>query len=254
MARANPRVVAVPLPARRVRKTSQSRPRVALPSPQASRFSPGLVLIAVRGPEAMGPEIPCFLCCSSCTSGQGVTPSQHDATSGSFAVRNLLPAGTLSLPISQTDLRNICVHSHTAEGWHNFLGKSLLPQITDQENETLCRHLDFLVEHKFLVVQCKVGDSRTALVLRVYIVPYDLPGVQGKLRVRDEATELRPARVCLRNVLPRVIQDKSVWDSHDLGPLPSAPRYLLDSDTVVVFSISILSRNLLASRSRITVP
>lgn len=183
----------------------------------------------------MDSGIPCSLCCSSCTSRPGVTPTQHDATAGAFALQNLLPAGTLSLPISQTDLRNTCDHSHTAEGWHNFLGEPLLPQLTDQENETLCRHLDFLVDHKFLVIRCKVGDSKTALILRVYIIPYDLSGVQGKLRVRDEATELRPARVCLRNVMPRVIQDRSLWDSHDLDPSSSSPRYLLDSDTVVVF-------------------
>jgi hypothetical protein len=183
----------------------------------------------------MVPGIPCPLCCPSCASEQ-VTPSQH-GTAGPFAVQNLLPAGTLSLPISQTDLGNIlCDHSHTDEGWHTFLGESLLPQLTDQENETLCRHLDFLVEHKFLVVQCKSGDSGTALILRVYVVPYDLPGVQGKLRVRDEATDLRPARVCLRNVLPRIIQEKSLWDSHDLDPLPNSPSFFLDSDTVVVLS------------------
>jgi hypothetical protein len=179
--------------------------------------------------------VSCSLCCSSCASDLGSTKGQHDTqTSGPFALQNLLPAGTLSLPISQTDLRKICNHSHTTEGWHSFLGVSFLPQVTDQENETLCRHLEFLVQHKFLVVQCKIGDSGRALILRVYFVPYDLPGVQGKLRVRDEATDLRPARVCLRNVMPRIIQEKSVWDAHDLDPSPSSPRFFLDSETVAI--------------------
>jgi hypothetical protein len=195
----------------------------------------------------------CSLCCSSCASGQGETKSQHD-TAGPFAVQNLLPAGILSLPISQIDLRTICDHSHTAEGWHTFVGESLLPQLTDQENETLCRHLDFLIQHKFLVVQCKIGESGTALILRVYIIPYDLSGVQGKLRVRNEITDLRPARVCLRNVMPRIIQEKSLWDAHDLDPSRSSPRYLLDSDTVVVFPFGFMSRSSLESRTRIIVP
>jgi hypothetical protein len=197
----------------------------------------------------MAAVVPCSICCSSCASGLGEAKSRHD-TAEPFAVQNLLPAGILSLPISQTDLRKICDHSHTAEGWHAFLGESLLPQLTDQENETLCRHLDFLVQHKFLVVQCKIGDSGTALILRVYIVPYDLSGVQGKLRVRDEATDLRPARVCLRNVMPRIIHDKSLWDAHDLNPSSSSPRYFLDSDTVVVFPLWFLSRNSLESQSQ----
>lgn len=195
----------------------------------------------------------CSLCCSSCASDLGATQSRH-ITAGPFAVQNLLPAGILSLPIPQTDLRNICDHSHTDGGWHTFLGESLLPQLTDQENETLCRHLDFLIQHKFLVVQCKIGDSGTALILRVYIIPYDLPGVQGKLRVRDEATVLRPARVCMRNVMPRIIQEKSLWDAHDLDPSPSSPRYLLDSDTVDVFPFWFMSSDSLESRTRIIVP
>lgn len=155
-----------------------------------------------------------------------------------FAVRNLLPAGTMSLPIAQTDLVNICDHTHANEDWHTFPGKALLPYLTDQENETLCRQLDFLVEHKFLIIQCKVGDSGAALMLRVYIVPYDLPGVQGKLRVRDETSDLKPARLCLRNIMPQVIQERSLWDAHDLDPSPSCPSYFLDSKTVVTLSFT----------------
>jgi hypothetical protein len=179
----------------------------------------------------------CSICCSSCASESEAIRSP-DSVAGPFSVENLLPAGTLSLPISQTELGNICDHSHSAEGWHNFLGKALLPHLTDQENETLCHHLDFLVEHKFLTIQCKIGDSGTALILRVYIVPYDLSGVQGKLRVRSETSDLKPARLCLRNVLPRIMQGKGLWDAHDLDPPPSSSCCFLDSNTVVVLSFS----------------
>jgi hypothetical protein len=118
----------------------------------------------------------------------------------------------------------------------------LLPHLTDQENETLCRHLDFLVEHKFIIIQCKIGDSGTELILRVHIIPYDLPGVQGKLRVRNETSDLKPARLCLRNVLPRIVQEKSLWDAHDLGPSSSSSRCFLDSNTVVVPSFNCCPR------------
>ncbi|KAI9508447.1 P-loop containing nucleoside triphosphate hydrolase protein [Russula earlei] len=173
---------------------------------------------------------PCSICCPSCASESAATRNR-DSSHGPFAVQNLLPAGTLSLPIPQTNLKHICDHSHSAEGWHFFDGEALLPLLTDQESEILCRHLDFLVEHEFLIVQCKVGDSGTVLILRVYIVPYDLPGVQGRLRIRDEASELKPARLCLRNVMPRIIQDRNLWDSHDLDPSPSSQHYFLDIDT-----------------------
>ncbi len=178
----------------------------------------------------------CSICCSSCASEPGTVIGSADYAAGPFAVQNLLQAGTLSLPISQSELGDLCDHSHTAENWHTFPGNALLPYLTDQENETLCRHLDFLVEHDFLIVQCKTGDSGTALILRVYIVPYDLPGVQGKLRIRDESSDLKPARLCLRNILPRITQEKGLWDAHDLDPSPSSPCYFLDSKTVSLIS------------------
>ncbi|SRR6266436_7878622 len=190
----------------------------------------------------------CSICCLSCAS----QPSPNNAAAGPFAVQNLLPAGTLLLPISQPDLGNICDHTHITGGWHPFPGKALLSYLMDQENETLCRHLDFLVEHKFLIIQCKLGDSGTVLILRVYIIPYDLPGVQGKLRVRDETSELKPARMCLRNVLPRITQEKSLWDAHDLDPSPSSPSYFLDSKTVGLLWF-ILSGNL-ANQTRTIAP
>ena len=175
----------------------------------------------------MTPNNSCRICCSSCTSGS--VPSPHNDP-----VRNLLPAGTLSLPISQTELESICNHSHSIEDWHPFLGEALLPYLTDHEDETLCRHLSFLVEHKFLSVQCKIGDSGKVLVLRTYIIPFDLPGAQGKLRVRDEASVLKPARLCLRNVVPRILQDENLWDAHDSEPSSSSTHYFLNPEMVTM--------------------
>jgi hypothetical protein len=168
----------------------------------------------------------CSLCCLSCTSGS--VPSLLNDS-----MRNLLPAGTLSLPISQTELGSICNHSHSVDDWHPFPGEALLPYLTDHEDETLCRHLSFLVGHKFLSVQCKIGNSGRALVLRTYIIPFDLPGAQGKLRVRDEASVLKPARLCLRNVVPRILQDENLWNAHDSEPSSSSTRYFLNPDTVM---------------------
>jgi hypothetical protein len=122
------------------------------------------------------------------------------------------------------------------EDWHPFPGEALLPYLTDHEDETLCRHLSFLVQHKFLSVKCKIGDSGKVLVLRAYVIPYDLPGAQGKLRVRDEASVLKPARLCLRNVVPRILQDEHLWDAHDSEPSSSSSRYFLNPDTVMILS------------------
>jgi hypothetical protein len=184
----------------------------------------------------MPTEIPCALCCVSCAFKSRQTLIPEDDV-GPFSVQNLLPAGTLSFPISQTELVNVCDHSHSPDGWHTFLGKALLPRLSDREDLTLCRHLDFLVEHKFLSIQYKIGDAGSLLILRIYIIPYDLPGVQGKLRVRNETSVMKPARLCLRNVLSRIIQDKSLWDAHDLDPSSSSPNYFFDSEKVAISSL-----------------
>jgi len=44
------------------------------------------------------------------------------------------------------------------------------------------------------------------MALRIYFIPYDLPNVQGKLRVRKENV-LNPAKRYMRNLVPRISQD-----------------------------------------------
>jgi hypothetical protein len=48
------------------------------------------------------------------------------------------------------------------------------------------------------------------LILRVYLIPYDLANVQGKLRVRKDNI-LNPAKRYLRNLLPIISQDFGKW-------------------------------------------
>ncbi|KAI0273498.1 hypothetical protein BC834DRAFT_854101 [Gloeopeniophorella convolvens] len=177
----------------------------------------------------MSPVDPCTICCPSCASG-AVSGPEADA-GDPFAVENLLPAGTLSLSVARLGSGTICDHAHVAEGWHAFSGEDLLPYLVDRDNETLCRHLDFLVEHEFISVQSRVADSGKTLTIRVYIIPHDLPGVQGRLRIRDEASILKPAKLCLRNVLTQVVKNQSLWDGHDLSPASSTPVYFMNFDT-----------------------
>jgi hypothetical protein len=48
------------------------------------------------------------------------------------------------------------------------------------------------------------------MLLRIYLIPYDLPNVQGKLRVRKSSI-LNPAKRYMRTLLSRIIQDYDGW-------------------------------------------
>ncbi|KAG6817776.1 hypothetical protein H0H87_003184 [Tephrocybe sp. NHM501043] len=48
------------------------------------------------------------------------------------------------------------------------------------------------------------------VILRIYIIPYDLANVQGQLRIRKKDI-LSPARRYLRRLLPLIIQDRETW-------------------------------------------
>jgi hypothetical protein len=38
--------------------------------------------------------------------------------------------------------------------------------------------------------------------------------------------------------MPQIIQERSLWDAHDLDPSPSSSSYFLDSKTVVALSFT----------------
>ncbi|KAL5511334.1 hypothetical protein ACEPAH_4550 [Sanghuangporus vaninii] len=54
-----------------------------------------------------------------------------------------------------------------------------------------------------------VTHSSSRIVLRLYLVPYDLPGRKALLRMRDEDKIMKPARSHLRTILPRPYLDES---------------------------------------------
>ena len=53
--------------------------------------------------------------------------------------------------------------------------------------------------------------QRVLLFVRVYIVPWDLPGSRGVLRNRDEDSVLRPGRRRLKALFLRIRQDAVLW-------------------------------------------
>lgn len=156
----------------------------------------------------------CYLSCEA----------QQPPSSGSpFNLLNLLPAGTYSLPLIPRESTS-CNHRNTEDGWHNFQ-ESIIHHLFAPD-DSLLRELSFLVHHSYISVASHIKPSGDMLVLRIYIIPHDLPNVQGQLRVRDETKSLGPARRYLRMLLPRLVQGPELWEGSE-APLSSPPRSLI---------------------------
>ncbi|KAF8077645.1 hypothetical protein FPV67DRAFT_1462505 [Lyophyllum atratum] len=148
----------------------------------------------------------CPSCCAMCTAANS-GPNETSEASSPYALNKLVPAGTLTFQLDQDQEGVACNHAHVGDGWHPFEGR-LFDQRLLTDN-ALCREMDFLIKHRFIAATYRLGAS--AAVLRVYIIPYDLENIQGRLRIRKEVI-LAPARRCMRNLLPKVIQSQASWD------------------------------------------
>jgi hypothetical protein len=142
-------------------------------------------------------------------------------------LRNLLQAGTIALNVRAEITHDICVHKHAEDGWHPFDASALLPRLSDPKHTVFCRELDFLIKQSFISITYHCADNGS-MVLRIYLIPYDLPNVQGKLRVRKNNV-LKPAKRFMCSLLFRIVQDPNGW----MGlPLTGDAKTLIPERTV----------------------
>lgn len=143
---------------------------------------------------------------AACSLSQARIKTPED-DAGPFALHNFLPAGILALPIHTEALRCDPCHSN---GWHEWPGYLQLSGIVHAEEHDFLRMLDFLTSQEFVSATCRLG-SFPKLLVRIHLIPFDLAGVEGRLRWRDVQTVLQPARKYLRALLLRVTKDPEAW-------------------------------------------
>jgi hypothetical protein len=160
----------------------------------------------------------CPLCCETCI-GNGVDNEHGHSVQDPFALDNLLSAGTITVDVHDGHLP--CVHRHASDSWHPVSSRQLSAYA---EDDVFCI-ISFLTEHQFLRATCRLGTSRRALYIRIYLVPNDLPNVQGRLRHRSKAIFKDGSRY-LQSLLPMIVQDPYSWsaESVDANELPSINR------------------------------
>ncbi|KIL67165.1 hypothetical protein M378DRAFT_191789 [Amanita muscaria Koide BX008] len=154
----------------------------------------------------------CPSCCQLCRDLQ-VSPSNNDSP---FDLKNLIPVGVVNIDVLDEDGETaaaLCVHTHAEDDWHAFHGSALLTHLTSMADDSFCKELDFLIQHHFVSATYRFDDNRRSIIVRIYLIPYDLPNVQGRLRLRKEAIS-SPARRHLSALLPRIRCCREDWDGY----------------------------------------
>lgn len=149
----------------------------------------------------------CPSCCAGCFVAEISPEPSNDSP---YSLGNLFPVGCAFLKLAIEPQHLICDHTHAQDGWHYFNAHSIIPQLSDSEDISFCRHIEFLVKHRFIMVTYRATYD-AAMALRIYIIPYDLSNVQGKLRVRGESV-LAPAKRYLRQLLPMIVNNEEIWN------------------------------------------
>ncbi|KAF8197540.1 hypothetical protein BJ912DRAFT_922970 [Pholiota molesta] len=85
-----------------------------------------------------------------------------------------------------------------------------IPHLSDPDDIALCIALDYLVRERFIAATYR-SNAFGFMDVRIYLIPYDLSNVQGKLRIRKD-TILNEARRYLRDLFPRISQDVDRWN------------------------------------------
>lgn len=149
----------------------------------------------------------CPSCCAGCFVAE--IPSEPSDESP-YSLENLLPVGSVLIKLGIEQQHLICDHNHAQDGWHYFNAHSVIPHLSDSDDISFCRQIEFLVKHRFIMATYRATYD-AAMALRVYLIPYDLSNVQGKLRVRGESV-LAPAKRYLRQLLPKIINNEEIWN------------------------------------------
>ncbi|CAL1705728.1 unnamed protein product [Somion occarium] len=147
-----------------------------------------------------------------CCTGSPLSHSQ--VADPLFNIHKFLAAGTIAISLTPNYAPNIVVH--VSDLWHILPGLSALSALVHPDEIAFIRILDFLSQHHFIRATCRFGHGSlsSALLVRIYLIPYDLANVQGQLRIREDAI-LTAARRYLRILLPRIVQDISEWNGGD---------------------------------------
>lgn len=136
-------------------------------------------------------------------------------------ISKLLRAGVLVVMPSVLD-KNL-LHAVFREVWQTLNRDTIniFRPFCSRQDITLLGGLSFLIEHEFAHVTSNFLTLQSLILFRVYLIPFDLPGVQGRLMNRQEHILVQYRRL-MKDILPRIINDNDYWEgAHVLPPNPN---------------------------------
>lgn len=154
-----------------------------------------------------------------------------------YSLSNFLPAGTVQISLS-SGVAPTCYHVHAEDGWH-AIDLNFDSGIASPASEDLVKSLMFLVQQQFIAATYRIiyaNSSAQLLIARIYLIPYDLAGVNGRLsynaRKRENGQVLGLARRYMSNLLPQIMQDQESWAE---GQVHSSFHPIIEYSAVSIF-------------------
>ncbi|KAI0823521.1 P-loop containing nucleoside triphosphate hydrolase protein [Trametes gibbosa] len=137
------------------------------------------------------------------------------------SLKNFLPAGTIAFNIDSP------LNSFTGDNdliaedaWRSF------PQVVVgfRDETGGIDSISFLVRHRFIAATYSFDTAHRRLLVRVYVIPWDLAGSRGELRERDENVVLKGSK-SLKQLFLRINTDPSLWEGRSASS--SSPGYFI---------------------------
>ncbi|KAF9076323.1 P-loop containing nucleoside triphosphate hydrolase protein [Rhodocollybia butyracea] len=130
----------------------------------------------------------------------------------------MLPAGTIQVELGNASDISYPGNPQVAaeDGWYPVSDFNL--ELSPPKSRALIQSINFLTRYRFIFATYKspFPFPNPHLVIRIYIIPFDLPGVHGCLtyHVRKSKTPqvLSMARQYMSALLPQIVQDQASWN------------------------------------------
>ena len=150
--------------------------------------------------------------------GNGYRRSKPPSKSGhwllspkSLDLSKLLPVGTICFSIAEDRGRELVL---STDDWCELPAQDLLEVFLSNPDSDLelLDDLCWLIDGFFVCARCRFVSPVSSLIIRIYLIPYDLPNVNGYLLSRPEGMLIQ-ARKHMRRLLRRISKVECLWNA-----------------------------------------